>query len=209
MSRIRLALIGAVSLALIMSVGSLVLKRHSTQKVVPIEESVTTSTTTPDEAPPVKKAYAAAPTSNEPERIEIPTIGVDSFVQRVGIDQLGQIAVPTNIYLTGWFIRSSLPGSRGLSIIDGHLDGVRSDGIFKHLAQVKPGDGIDITMGNSIIHHFTVMTVQMVPNAEAANLLFSQDPAVPSQLNLITCGGTFDTNSKEYDQRVIVTAKLN
>ena len=44
--------------------------------------------------------------------------------------------------------------------------------------------------------------------SESAAYLFSQNPEITSQLNLITCGGKFDKASSSYENRVILASKL-
>ena len=184
-------------------------RRHSTAPVNPRVGAITVSMKAPDEVPPKEGAYQAVPSGSQPEEIIIPSLQVDGFVQRVGIDQNTQIAVPTNIHLAGWFVESQQPGDKGLSIIDGHLDGVHGEGIFRHLANLKAGDAIKIIPRSGAVRTFTTMSVQTVSNTEAASILFSQDPTVVSQLNLITCDGSFDPLNKEYDKRVVVRARKN
>lgn len=82
---------------------------------------VTYSTETPEEKLPVDAGYSWKGQKNDPKRIVISKIGVDSLVQNVGVDQNQQIAVPNNIHIAGWFIDSVRPGESGLSIIDGHV----------------------------------------------------------------------------------------
>ena len=214
LSKYQRVLITAALILVSIFIATFIHYRHGQNKSVvgqivktPVP-GVTVSTSTPDETVPVKRAYAAAPTGSEPERIVIASIGVDGYVQRVSIDQNGAVAVPTNIHLAGWFTNSVTPGERGLSIIDGHVDGRVNDGVFKHLADVKKGDAIMVTSANGEVRNFVVMNIQSLPTAQAGNILFSQDPTVASQLNVITCGGSFNTTEKQYDQRVIVSAKL-
>lgn len=214
MIRQRLILATGLLLAVMIGVQTYVVlrNRHASPPVAKATPTpvpgVSVSTTTPDEVKPQKGSYPALPTGSEPENIAIPSVGIDHFIQRVSVDQTGAIAVPTNIHLAGWFTNSVTPGDKGLSIIDGHVDGRVADGIFKHLAEVKTGDKIVITEADGVVRNFSVMSVQTVATADAGNLLFSQDPSVVSQLNLITCGGTFDATQKQYDKRVIVSAKL-
>ena len=168
---------------------------------------ITYSTDTPEETKPGAD-YQWQGQAHEPKRISVPTLGIDGYIQKVGVDQHKQVAVPSNVHMAGWFTESAKPGSAGLSIIDGHVDGRESDGIFKQLAKSKKDDVFEVELGDGTLHRFTVITVVTVDTKDAASVLFSQNPGVKSQLNLITCGGTFDTKTKSYDKRVIVSAQL-
>jgi len=144
----------------------------------------------------------------EPKKIVIASIGVDGFVQKVGVDQNKEVAVPNNIHIGGWFTQSMLPGEKGLSIIDGHVDGKTQDGIFANLVKIKPDAEVSIEFGDSSKKVFRVLAVDEVEEASAASILFSQNPKVANQLNLITCGGDFNEKTRRYEKRVIVSTKL-
>jgi LPXTG-site transpeptidase (sortase) family protein len=169
---------------------------------------VTTSTDTPDEQKPSANTFVWKGGAADPKYIRLPTINAEGFMQGVGIDQRGAVAVPNNIHMAGWFAESMRPGEPGLSIIDGHVDGRQNDGIFKNLIKLQEGDEFTVTFGNETVKRFRVKKVSLVEAARSAAALFSRDVAVPSQLNLITCGGTFDQQTKLYDKRVIVVAEL-
>jgi sortase (surface protein transpeptidase) len=169
---------------------------------------VTRSTDKPDEKP-VSKDYAWKGGDRDPKFIELPSIASSGFVQQMGVDQNKQIAVPTNIHLAGWFVDSVRPGRKGLSIIVGHVNGVQSDaGIFKQLGKLKAEEEFKLTLGNGDKLTYKVMDVKSYKTAESANYLFSQSPGIESQLNLVTCSGSYDKAARSYDQRTIVTAKL-
>lgn len=165
---------------------------------------VTFSTDTPEEKLPAEVGYSWKGQKDDPKRIIIPTLNVDSFVQNVGIDQNQQIAVPNNIHIAGWFVDSVRPGSSGLSIIDGHVNGVSSDeGVFKRLNELTTGDTVQIVMGDDTVINFVVKSNQEIATSDSATILFSQDPTIQSQLNLITCTGNFDRTARQYDKRQI------
>ena len=163
------------------------------------------STAQPDEQkPPTTYVWSGSP--NDPKRITLPIINAQGFVQKVDVDQHQQMAVPNNIHMAGWFVKSQAPGSKGLSIINGHVDGHSLPGIFSELAKMGIGNQFTVEMGDGRVLNYAVKRVQTVPTAQAADALYSQDPGIARQLNLITCGGNF-TESAGYDQRIIVVAE--
>jgi LPXTG-site transpeptidase (sortase) family protein len=172
------------------------------------EKPVTYSTDRPSEEKPNKNTYKWTGAADEPKYIVLPTIKAEGFVQKVGVDQNKQIAVPTNIHLAGWFIDTVKPGAKGLSILDGHVNGRVNNGIFKDLAKVKKADEFTVELGDGTIKKYKVLDITTLPTKESVNVLFSQNPKVKSQLNLITCGGKFDAKTQQYDSRVIVSAEL-
>jgi hypothetical protein len=173
----------------------------------PVTGVVTVSTDHPSETKPNAATYHSTATGNEPKVIRLPGINAEGFIQKVGVDQSRQIAVPTNIHLAGWFIDAVAPGDAGLSIIDGHLDGSSQPGIFANLGQLKPGDTYEIELASGSIRRFRVKTVQSLSVAAAASVLFSQIPGLARPVNLITCGGVFVKSAKSYDQRVVVISE--
>lgn len=166
------------------------------------------SSTTPSEAPIEKDTYQSTAKDDEPEYLRLPTISTEGFIQKVGVDKHKEIDVPNNINLSGWFSQGSKPGQQGLSIIVGHVDGIEKVGIFHRLASLKKGDQFEVERANGIKLQFRIIALQEVEVASAATILFSQQPGIASQLNLVTCIGTFNSQSKRYDKRLIVSAEL-
>lgn len=170
------------------------------------ETTVTQSSDTPSEAT-VPSSYSLQVPADQPREIKIPAIQVSGYIQKVGIDQDNKIAVPNNIYLAGWYTGSVKPGEVGLSIIDGHVLGRYNDAIFKDLVNLKAGDTFSVIYGDDSTRIFLVKEVKTLPLNETASYLMQLDQSIKKQLNLITCGGTFDSGSGEYDQRVVVKSE--
>lgn len=202
LARHKLA-IGGILLAV---AGGLVLWQSNGSRVVGKAVVVNHSTSTPSEAKPDKATYRWAGGPNDPKYIALPSIKTEGFIQKADVDQNNQIAVPNNIHIAAWFLKSAVPGQTGLSIIDGHVTGRVNDGIFSKLKDLKIGDTYTVEMGSGAIKKFKVISLNTVGVKDAANYLFSQDPKVSSQLNLITCAGTFNASAGGYDQRLIVGA---
>ena len=170
-------------------------------------EVITFSTDTPNEVKP-DVGYSWPGKPGGPKYISLPSINSGGYIQKVGVDQNRAIAVPNNVHFAGWFVESARPGDRGLSIIDGHVDGRESDGVFKRLAELSEGDTFTVEFGDGTVRTFRVTGVTSVHADSAENALFSQGSWVSSQLNLITCGGSFDAATGAYDERVIVASTV-
>ena len=161
-----------------------------------------------EEADPIKQGYKWTGGPSDPKKIIIAKIGVDNFVQQVGVNEKNEIAAPTNIYLAGWYNKSARPGQKGLSIIDGHLDGYTKPGMFNRLGELRPGDEYEVELGSGAKKKFKVLNVETVDADKAMAVLASQQPQIKSQLNLITCGGNFNRKNDTYDKRVVVSSAL-
>lgn len=195
-----------IAVILVAAVSLLLIQRGASGNNGQGSDDIITSTDRPSEVKPGAD-YDWRGGESDPKKIVIENINVDAFVQKVGVDKNQQIAVPNNVHIAGWFVDSAKIGEKGLSIIDGHVDGLTTGGVFKDLGKLKAGDVVKIEKGNGNLVSYEVMQNITVPTGESAGLLYSQDPKVESQLNLITCIGNFDTDSQTYDKRVIVTAK--
>jgi sortase A len=172
------------------------------------EPVIAHSTDKPDESKTTADEYDWRGSAREPKKISIPSLGIDAYIQKSGVDQNSQIAVPTNVHLAGWFTDSVLPGDKGLSIIAGHVSGKTQPGVFENLHTLQKGSDFTVTFGNNIQKTFQVISVVSVSAEEAANLLFSQNPNVKSQLNLVTCAGNYSNEKQSYDKRVVIASKL-
>lgn len=161
-----------------------------------------------EEIDPVKSGYVWSGGPEDPKKIIIGKIGVDNFVQQVGTNEKNEVAAPTNIYLAGWYNKSAKPGQKGLSVIDGHLDGYTKPGVFNKLGDLATGDEFEVEIGSGVKKKFRVLKVDTVDTNNAVGVLFSQNLRVKSQLNLITCSGTFDKSNNKYDKRTIVSSEL-
>lgn len=174
-----------------------------------ITKTVITSTAAPDETRPLQAcaSYKVAP--DHPERLTIPSIGVDACIEQAGLTKGGAIATPDNIYTVAWYVNSVLPGQPGLSVIDGHISGYyRINAIFQYLDRLRAGYTFTVTLGSGRVLHYRVFKEQSVPLADAVQVLLTKEPHVTSQLNLITCGGQYDKAIGLYDRRIIVNAAL-
>ncbi len=144
-----------------------------------------------------------------PFKIKIPAIGVDTFVERVGIAQDGTMDVPKNIWNTSWFGEGGYkPGQAGNAVIAGHLDAPGTKAVFWDLIKLKPGDIITLADENNKELNFQVYDNKVFP-VENAPLVEIFGPANEAHLNLITCAGTFNPLSRIYNKRVVVFARLS
>ena len=155
-------------------------------------------------------AYANASSTllSYPARLSIPAIGIDAAIQKVGLTAKGAIASPTNFTDAGWYKFSTLPGKQGSAILDGHVDnGLGLSGIFKHLSDVQKGEDIYVTTGNGTKLDFVVTSVdsydyQHVPLETIMQL---DDSA---RISLITCEGSWVSDQRTYNERLVVSAVL-
>lgn len=172
----------------------------------PTRLSVNTSDTQPDERRVPLDAEYTVP-SSQPRRITIPAVGVNGFIEKVGILPDGAVGVPSNIHFAGWLETSGYPGGQGLTIIDGHVSGRYNTAIFSKLYMVQLGDTIAIEHGDKSMKEFVIVDKKQVPERDAAAILFEKRSDIAEQLNVITCGGVYNAAARTFEDRVIVIAR--
>lgn len=161
----------------------------------------------PDEKPPQNiGGYAVSP--DMPRFIRINDISVNARVLRMGIRQNGELQAPGNIYDAGWYDGSSKPGEHGAMVIDGHVHGPTSPGVFIKLTNLKKGARIEIERGDGKKFIYKVHSTKSYPaDSVDMNAAMVSKVAGKPGLSLITCGG--DLNSaNEYSERHIVFAVM-
>ncbi|PIR68169.1 hypothetical protein COU49_02365 [Candidatus Nomurabacteria bacterium CG10_big_fil_rev_8_21_14_0_10_35_16] len=142
--------------------------------------------------------------SNLAVRLKIPKINVDSPVVPVGLTRLGAMDAPTDPMEVGWFNLGPNPGEVGSAVIDGH-SGYKDNipAIFDDLSQLSLGDDIYIenNKGETII--FVVKKIQKYyPDSDAYGVFNSNDGL--AHLNLITCVGVWDTETRSRSERLVI-----
>jgi LPXTG-site transpeptidase (sortase) family protein len=147
---------------------------------------------------------------NNPKYIAIPAINISNTpILRLGLLKSGAIGTPDNIYDTGWYDGSSLPGQSGAMFIYGHVSSWTADGIFYNLKKLTPGDKITITTGNNTTYTYQVMGTKVYPynNVDMNQVLSPIDASKPG-LNLMTCTGQIIQGTSEFNERLVVFTSL-
>jgi sortase (surface protein transpeptidase) len=160
--------------------------------------------------PPKAGSVAAPLSASTPMTIQIPAIGVDAPVMRLDLNSNGTIQVPPldNHNLAGWYDRSVMPGSKGTSVILGHVDDYNGPSVFFNIKNLRKGDLVDVTRTDGITAVFTVDGVQKATKTNFPTSDVYGNVAYPA-LRLVTCGGPFDPKTGEYLDSIVVYAHLS
>jgi sortase (surface protein transpeptidase) len=158
---------------------------------------------------PMTEPTAAPLAASVPVRIEIPSLHVDAPVMRLGEGPDGTVQVPPldNHNLAGWYDHSVTPGQRGTSIILGHVDTVAGPSVFFYIKTLNRGDIIKVLRANGSTAVFSVDGVQRVAKATFPSAEVYGNTRYPG-LRLITCGGPFDTATRQYLDNIVVYSHL-
>jgi sortase (surface protein transpeptidase) len=144
----------------------------------------------------------------EPVRLRIPAIGVDTPLERLGLEAGGAIEAPRQWQEAGWYTGSVRPGLPGPAVILGHVDSRSGPAVFYHLDSVLPGDAVQLTRADGTRVVFRVSGRQQVAKSRfPTDLVYG--PTLEPSLRLVTCGGTFDSRTGHYRDNIIVSAVLS
>lgn len=152
---------------------------------------------------PVPKTLA----KSTPIRLVIPKIEVDTQIVPVDVRPAGDIALPDSFRQVGWYDRGPTAGELGPAIIVGHVDSTEGIAVFWRLRELALGDTFQVYRADGTTAVFKVLEVDQ----------FSQS-SFPAQnvygnikyagIRLITCGGTFNSVTRHYDQNTVVYGTL-
>jgi len=168
--------------------------------------------TGPDErtgsAAPVGRSRATPPAPRQvdaPVSVEMPAVGIDADVLAVGTAEDGQMELPEDPNVVGWYRFGPTAGAgAGSIVLAAHVDSRRYGiGQLARLTEAEIGDEIEVRTSGDV-HTYVVTDVQVIPKAELPTAeVFSRDS--DERLLLITCAGDFD--GAHYLDNAIVTAR--
>jgi sortase (surface protein transpeptidase) len=137
--------------------------------------------------------------------LRIPSIGVRTTLERLGVDAQGELAPPQDPDRAGWFAAGVRPGDPGPAVIAGHVDSRTGPAVFTHLGAVRPGAEVVVTDARGAVVRFLVDAVRSYPKSRfPTSDVYGATP--DAQLRLITCGGDFDRGTGHYVANVVVYA---
>ncbi len=211
-------LIGISFAVIAIVVGILSLNRSTYYSVDDIDivpdsivAGVTTSVTSAS-ASEIKSTQSVPQTSGTkslaPKTLKIPSLGINTNVQQVGLKANGAMANPVGFKEVGWYKLGTVPGEIGSAVMAGHVDNAISlPGVFKNLGKMKIGDSVYVTRSDGKELQFKVISVEEYPyKAAPSKKIFATSDG--AYLNLITCSGKWLSSEKSYDKRLVVYTKL-
>ncbi|MHA5053397.1 class F sortase [Streptomyces sp. SD15] len=162
--------------------------------------------------PEVRLPPALKPLGNAtPQRIDIPSMGVQAPVVGRGLDPQGAIDPPPfdQPGVVGWYAAGVRPGAAGTALFVGHVDTETRPAVFYKLSAVQPGETVRVVRDDGTVAEFTVDDVQVFSRDHFdAQQAYGPKESGRAELRLVTCGGTFDRASRTYTANVVVSAYL-
>lgn len=152
-------------------------------------------------------AVAPLPPSR-PVSVNIPSLGVSASTLDLGLLPDRTLSTPPDGTGIGWYTGSPTPGTRGPSILAAHVTWDRQPGVFFRLAELRPGDRVEVERQDGRIAVFAIDRVVSHPKDEFPTAEVYDGTLPYAGLRLITCAGEFDERTKRYHDNVIAYASL-
>ncbi len=194
-------MIAFVSFGVAASAGVIAAQNYITSERVVLDVDAAmgdgTPTTIPTDASRVRR--------QPPKAVAIAGVDLLAPVLAVGIDpETGELVVPDETQV-GWYEDGSAPGLPGATVLAAHVSWNRQAGPFHELGDVEPGDTVDVVAADGSIRNYEVVSRE----------LFHKDELPPERvwttvgpetLVLITCGGSYNSESRRYRENIVVFA---
>ena len=142
-------------------------------------------------------------------RFKIPSIGVDAPVTVRVIGEDGVMEPPNGRFDVVWYDFSAYggvggyPGSGGNAVFSGHVDyHPNYEAVFWDLHLVGPGDLIEVDLPDGTAVHYSVQWSQTIsPDTDFGQFVGQTGEET---ITIVTCQGTFNSATHQYDQRLVV-----
>ena len=158
---------------------------------------------------PKKSTPSIAPAvfgSGIPARLIIPKLGVNAYVEQVGLDSAGAMDVPKKFTTAAWYKLGYKIGDNGNAVFSGHYDTYSgSPAIFWNISKLNAGDSIIVIDTGGTSYRFMVRE-KRVYEFDKFPLQEVFGTAGTSGVNLITCSGEWDKIAKNYSTRTVIYA---
>jgi hypothetical protein len=165
-----------------------------------------TTTSTPD-VTTTTAPHQSGTAHSTPVELLVPSLGIVSGIGELGLLPNRQVQVPATVHTVGWFRLGPTPGQIGSSVILGHVDSYLGPGIFFEIKTLTRGALIQVRLRDGVTTSFRVTSVvQYRKTAFPDELVYGSSGG--RDLNLVTCGGTFDHATGHYESNIVVFSRL-
>jgi len=154
-----------------------------------------------------KVPHAVPLSESEPVRLRIPDIFIDTNFVPLGLQDNGEIEIPEGYTEVGWYTYGPTPGEIGPSVVLGHVDSYQGPGVFLFLGQLKEGNLVYVDRKDGTTATFRVTGLERYNRDEfpTQKVYGNLDYA---GIRLITCSGTYNHETLEYDRVLVVYGEL-
>jgi hypothetical protein len=154
-------------------------------------------------APSAAAAALPAPTS-----LTVAGTTINMTVLPVGVSPGGAMEIPEPFDQAGWYRFGPAPGAdAGTAVIAGHIDTTSEQAPFSQLMTLTAGTAIQVGRLDAPPLVYRVVSVGlMAKDRFDGDSLFRRSG--PHELKVVTCGGRWLDEARDYSDNVIVTAVL-
>jgi sortase (surface protein transpeptidase) len=153
------------------------------------------------------KVAALATARSTPVELKIPAISLTVSLSTLGLNADGTVQVPTDVQQPGWYGLGPSPGEIGSAVILGHVDSQAGPAVFFKVPSLVAGDIVDVSLADGVRAQFKVTST-----ATYLKTHFPDEAVYTSHgygaLQLVTCGGVFDTQTGHYLSNIVVYTSL-
>jgi len=151
-------------------------------------------------------AAGIEPEAPPPSRVTIERLGIDSDLVNLKIERDGTLQVPQDFAVAGWHRSGTAPGNTGPAVLVGHVDSFEGPAVFFRVRELVPGDLVTVTRADRSQVVFEVYGLETVAkDAFPTDRVYGATEG--AELRLLTCGGSFDAESRSYSENVVVYAR--
>lgn len=143
-----------------------------------------------------------------PRQLRLDGVDVMMPIAATGVQGDGQMELPDDPNVIGWYKFGAAPGDRrGSAVLGGHVDSIEKGiGPLARLASVQVGERIVVTDGKGRPVAYEVTSVQRITKAALpVDTLFR--PGGEHQLAVVTCGGRYLPDAGGYEDNIVVLAR--
>ncbi|MGH7196074.1 MAG: class F sortase [Candidatus Saccharimonadales bacterium] len=143
-----------------------------------------------------------------PRYLDVSKLSVHARIMPLGVLANGALGAPGNVFDTGWYNQSSLPGQPGAMLIDGHVSSWTTRGVFYSIKNLVAGDKLQVQRGDGKIFTYKVVASKTY-SANNVDMRAAVTPinSKKSGLNLISCSGSVIPGTSLFNKRIIVFAE--
>ena len=182
---------------------------RGTQQAARLPDLVTvTPSITEAEAAGGPAQRAVSGQTTRPTRLELSN-GVTVPVAAVGTTVDGQLDVPDDIRIAGWWRGGARLGDPfGSMLIAAHVDS-RTQGLGPYVAllSVKQGARFEVTGRRNLTQTFAVSERRVVARDKLSTVPDIFSPRGSPRLTMVTCAGPYDRDKGGYQNLAVVTAE--
>lgn len=153
------------------------------------------------------KALSTSMEPAEPHTLFIPKLKLTAAIEKAGVDEKGEMAMPSGRDVASWFKQGYLPGAPGNSVLAGHSKHTLGKGAFYDIHTLATGDEIEISTATRVMT-FKVTHAKTI-HADTRDLDEVFGPSPKARLNLITCTGAWNASKKRFEDRLIIFSEFD